>query len=470
MKKHFSTLDTLRIILSYPDIMYQCIERMDRVSDKLIDESVLASTVRQHAAHLDSTEQLRLFRAFDTENLFNANIVSDIDKREDGRYLLFQDAILTLFRLCEASLYREVTDAKLRSRIVSLWDARDRLMGASFVENDSDYIELTEEIMEQLGSLLAMLRNNILAMQRIGEKLENLTADASKSPEDFPKYRQTMFEKTIHLFDRHIKPALTFLDPSVRFTDGGSNLFDTITQIRDEYTINNKHIIADHILRYSMSFANIFQPIQKVERQVDHFLRKTRVGMLQSNAMEFSYQKLKKLHKDTQTSNLKNIFMDSRNFSQYSSFVCGLKQHIRPQVYQFDFGDSISYYKNIFSEIQLRLSQLEVGQLSTFKGNSHKDDLEGKRLERSECLYKWLEGQPFRTTNDLIASIHYRLNDWLDGYCFTDLLTAVIRLNHKIDWNYQLVTTNRFLYIIIDDNAFIYRQRKLIKMERKNEQ
>lgn len=463
MRKHFNTLDTVKIMLSYPDIMYQCIERMDRVNDKHIDESVLAATVRQFAQPLESAERERLFSTFDTKNLQHANVVSDIDKRKEGRFLLFQESVLLLFRLCEASLYQEVTDARLRSRIASLWDVRDRLMSASFTEQDPDYTELTDDIMEQFGSLLAMLRNNILAMQRIGEKLENITADASKSPEAFPQYRQSMFEQTSHLFERHIKPTLTFLDPAARLTGDGinhANLFDTIKQIRAEYLVNDKHTIADQILRYSISFANIFQPVQKVERQVDHFLRKTRTGMLQYNAMEANYQKLKKRYEATQTSNLRHRFMEHEDFTTSSGFVPGLKQQVRPQAYQF--GDSVSYYENIFSEIELRLSQLATSQTSIFTGESSKDNQAGKQLERAELLYQWLEDQPFRPTEDMIATLHYRLNDWLEGYHFPDLLTAIIRLNHKTGWDYELTTTNRFAYIAIDNDAFLYRRRKLV--------
>jgi len=459
MKKHFSTIETLKILLAYPRVMYQCIEKMDQADDRLIDESVLAVAVRQHIEPLEATEQKRLLSAFDTDNLSHANIVSDIDKRENGRFLLFQESILTIFRLCEASLYKEVTDAKLKSRMASLWDAESRLESATFAENDPDYIELTEDITEQLGQLLSLLRNNIIAMERIGEKLEGMTADASRSPDKFPEYRQTMFEKTTHLFDRHIKPTLTFLDPKVRLLGGKSNLFDTLKQIRERYRINSKNNIADQILRYDISFSNAFLPIQKVERQVDHFLRKTRMGMLQYNAMEANYQMIKALYAKTTTSNLKNRFMDGSEFCASSKFALGIKQHNRPTCYQF--GESTSYYENIFAEIELRLSLIDSNHQSLFSSDSYKDETSGKQLARAEMLYEWLASQPFRPTKDVIYVLHNRLGDWLDGYQFADLLTAMIHLSHKSKWDYKLITTNQFSYITIDDEAFIYRRRKL---------
>jgi len=465
MDKRFSTLETIKILLSHPEIMYQSIKTMDRVEDRYISEAVLAMTVREYVKPLDSVEKERLYSVFDTDNLIAANIVSDIDKRIEGRFLLFQDSVLALFRLCEASLFQELTDTKLRSRLVSLWDTRDRLGSSSFVKNDLDHTELTDDIKEQLSSLLTMLRNNIIAMQRIGEKLEEMTATASKSPDNFTDYRQTMFEKTTRLFDRHIKPTLSFLDPSIRLADG-TNLFETMTEIRSAYVTNNKHTVADYVFRFSMSFSNIFRPVQKVERQIDHFLKKTRVGMLQYNAMEYNYQKLKKVYEETKTMSMKHKYMDSKDFATTSGYLLGLKQHSKLQSYQF--GDSTSYYENIFSEITLRLSTLETSKPSLFKGESFKDSLEKEKLERAELLFQWLEKQPFRETKDLIATMHYRLENWLEGYEFTDLLTVMIRLNHKSNWKYRVITTNKFSYIAIDSNAFVYRRRKLIEARKSN--
>jgi hypothetical protein len=67
----------------------------------------------------------------------------------------------------------------------------------------------------------------------------------------------------------------------------------------------------------------------------------------------------------------------------------------------------------------------------------------------------------------MIATLHHRLYDWLEGYHFPDLLTVIIRLNHKTDWSYELITTNRFAYITINNDAFLYRRRKLVTISPK---
>lgn len=459
MNKRFNTLNTLRILLAHPKIMYQCIESMNRHKENYIKETTLAVIIRDYLRPLGTLEQQRLRIAFDINNLRDANIVADIDKRDGNRVLLFQESVLMIFRLCETPLYQEIADAKLRSRLVSLRDARTRLESASFVVSDPDYRELTEDILEQLGHLLGMLRTNIIAMQQIGVKFENMSAEASKSPDNFTTYRQALFENIAHLFERHIKPALHFLDQNSRLHDG-SNLFETLTEMERSYKANNKHDIAHQIFRFSMSFTNTIKPIATVARQVDYFLRKTRLGMLQYNAMEHHYQDLLKLHQQTQSSNLTITYMNRRDFSRQNNFVCGLKQHRRPQTYQF--GESVSYFENFFAEIDLRLSIDQRDNPARVKvGESHLDPQLARRIQRAERLYEWLSKQTFHPTKDIVAVLHYRLCDELEGYHFPELLMAITRLDHKTDWDYKLITSNRFLRISLQDDAFIYRQRQL---------
>ncbi len=449
----------MRILLKHPTIMYDAIEEMNHKNQRYIKEVELAINIRQYCKSLNKVEKKRLAIAFNTDNLYHANIITNIDKRDNERVLLFHDAILMLFRLCEASLYQEITDAKLQSRIASLRDARNRLETSSFFNSDPDYLELTEDILEQLSNLLGMLRTNVIAMQRINEKLENMTATVSKSPQDFTAYRKTLFQKITYLFDRHIKPILNFLDPEIRLKDG-SNLFKTIKQIETKYRSENKQDIAIQIFRYSMSLTSTYKPIQKIARQVDHFLRKTRMGIIQFNAMESQYQKLKKLYQKTQQSNLSISYMDGSNFSKSNNFVLGLRKQARLKAYQF--GSSISYYENLFSEIQLRLSLNKVTPTDlNINGESYFKEKSDDRLQRIELLYQWLQQQSFRPTNDMVATVHYRLYEWLDDYSFPDLLIAINKLDYKTDWDYKLITTNHYSFISIDNQSFIYRRCRL---------
>lgn len=60
----------------------------------------------------------------------------DIVKVDGERRLVFQDALINLMRACNASLYQELTDARLRGHLVTLRDVRDRLERSSFSNVD----------------------------------------------------------------------------------------------------------------------------------------------------------------------------------------------------------------------------------------------------------------------------------------------------------------------------------------------
>ncbi|MCP4991953.1 MAG: hypothetical protein GY928_39655, partial [Colwellia sp.] len=123
--KKFNTLETLRILLEHPNIMFNVIRLMDKDKVRYISESQLAQEILHYSEKLDSTEQQRLSLAFDTDNLMQSHVLADKDVYQGTCRLTFQEGILSLFRLCETSLYQELTDSKLKSRLASLWRLQD---------------------------------------------------------------------------------------------------------------------------------------------------------------------------------------------------------------------------------------------------------------------------------------------------------------------------------------------------------
>ena len=292
MSKRFNTLETMRILLNHPQVMLDCIQNMDDRKERYIRESALIISVRRYIAPLEQDTQRRLKAVFKTENLFQSQVVADIEKKNGDKLLLFQDEVLNIFRLCNASLQQDITDTKLRSRLDSLRSVANRLEAASFLMSDPDFTELRDDLLEQLSSLLGLVRKNVSAMQNWSSKLEDLSAQSSKSPEYFLSFRQELFEKVSLIYERHIKPTWTFVNPNLRLAEG-LNLFAVLNECKQRFETYGFHDIADQIFRFSMSFTNIYKPVTAVSKEVERFLRKSRKGMLESNTMEHFYQQLR---------------------------------------------------------------------------------------------------------------------------------------------------------------------------------
>lgn len=461
MSKRFSTLDTTRLMFEHPRILFRLIERMGRNEARYIRESDLVAEVMDYTRSLGKADRERVRLAMNTENLFRTGLVIDIIKAEGERRLVFQDALINLMRACNASLYQELTDARLRGHLVTLRDVRNRLEISSFSEADLDFTELRDDLNDRVSQLIGMLRQNVLRMQTISAQLAEMSGNASRTPDTFLEFRQNLFEQIVTLYNRHIKPTLVFLNPDTRLPDG-TNLFETLEAMVRLLEVSGDHNLADQLFRSSVSLNALYKPIHAVAQEVEHFLRKTRQGMVQYNAMEHFYNKLRKLKDETETLSLRRKWLEGGDFARSTGFLVGLRAQQRPRHYAF--GGSASYYQLLFSELELRLADLrrkdEVPMLQEVEGSGRHARVDVQRINQ---LYQWLETLQLRPTQDLVRELHGRLDGFIPGYRFPDLLAALNRVVNTPPEGMQVITTNRFRTLEQEPAAgqFVYRKRRL---------
>ncbi|WP_323752341.1 hypothetical protein [Marinobacter sp.] len=469
MSKRFSTLDTTRLLFDHPKILFRLIERMDRHEARYVRESDLLAELMDYTRSLSGADGDRVRLAMNTENLFRSGLVIDIIKADGERRLVFQNALINLMRACNASLYQELTDARLRGHLVTLRDVRNRLEISSFSESDPDFTELRDDLNERVSQLIGLLRQNVLRMQTISAQFAELSGDASRAPEKFLEFRQNLLEQIVTLYERHIKPTLVFLNPDTRLPDG-SNLFETLEAMVRLLETHSDHGLADQLFRSSLSLNALYKPIQSVAHEVEHFLRKTRKGMVQYNAMEHFYSKLRELKGETETLSLRRKWLEGGDFARSTGFLVGLRAQQRPKHYAF--GNSSSYYQLLFSELDLRLADLrrkaEVPVLQEVAGGGRAALVDVQRINQ---LYQWLETLKLRPTSDLVRELHGRLEGFIPGYRFPDLLAALNRMVNTPPDGYQVVTTNRFRTLETSPETektsepaaeqFVYRKRRL---------
>jgi len=464
MSKRFNTLETTRILFEHPGVMFRLIERMDRQDTRYVLENDLIHEALDYARGLKKNDRERLRRAFSTDNLFRSGLVIDIDKVQGERRLVFQDALLGLMRACNASLYQELTDARLRAYLVTLRDVYQRLGSTRFSDADLDFVELRDDLNERVSQLIGLLRQNIFRMQTISSELADMSGDASRGSQQFTEFRQNLFESITTLYERHIKPTLVFLNPDVRLEDG-ANLFATLNNIRSLLEINGQQEASDQVFRAALSLNAMHRPIQKVAVEVDHFLRKTRRGMVQYNAMEHHFQRVRDLLDATRTQDLRKTRLDGGDFVRATPFMRGLKTHFRPR--QYAFGQSASYYQLLYSELDLRLADLrrqsEAPILPQLEAGSTGQAMDVQRIEK---LFRWVDSLELRPTADLVQELDGRLDGFIEGYRFPDLLAAVNRLSHASLGGLKMIITNRFRTLEShNDERYIYRRRRLEKEE-----
>lgn len=470
MSKKFNTHTTIKVLFDYPRIMFDCIKLMDEQGEIFIRESQFINSLRQQLEITPQEDQQRLRVAFKTDNLYQCQIIADVSSVAGERQLIFQDEVISLFRLCEASLHQELTDSRLRSHLDSLRSVKQRLTKLLvFDESDLDYAEMKDDLLKQLSDIYGSLRKNVSSMERMNQQLENISSEIRRQQDDFDHHRQDMFDRISHIYERRIKPTLSFLNETTRLSDG-PNLFSIINDCKDMMDNRGQPATAQQIFLFSVSLTNIYKPINRLSDEVERFLKKTRLGILESNAMEAAYQTLLNSHQQTQTENMARKFME-KSWAQQTKFVIGLKQQNRPKTYRL--SHSASYIANFHNEVALRLDDLKLRKFTLPEQGKAQKELSSKhRMLRAEEIYRLISKMRFRETNDFIGMLHYRIEPLLRDYQFTDLLTALFHLSYQYrrgKAGFNLLTTNNKQQIQYDDEAYIYRMQKLVPIEVNNE-
>ncbi|MCJ8311740.1 MAG: hypothetical protein HRU38_08570 [Saccharospirillaceae bacterium] len=455
--KQFNTLETIKIMLEIPSIMFQSIKVMDRTKDRYISVADLMNIVLTQTKHLDDKEKLRINTAFKLDAMINAQVIADMDTFENVKKIMFQDSILGMFRLCETSLYQELTDAKLKTELSGLWSIFDRMSNedCTYSQADPDYTELVEQLNYQLGSLLNLLKRNLERMRHINKNLENMSIDVSKDNVNYSEYRDTLLSKITHLYERHILPTQRFVTPDIRLKDG-ENLLDTLTNIALLFEANQKISQADQVHKYGLSFSNIINPLKDISTNVNGFIRKTQKSIIQFNAMQWHYERFNIELNKTKDGRLNRTKL-SNDFSDETDFLQGLKR--QPKLKSFKYEDSPSYYANVLTDIESRFEDYmkQASDFSGCNGNMFMSKTSKTRMERFRELNAFIDTLSLRSTKDLIATLHYRLKDSFCGYELVDLLNSLTHVvRNKLD-DKQVIKTNNKAYIELDGQYYVYR-------------
>ncbi|SEL41904.1 hypothetical protein SAMN05216262_110118 [Colwellia chukchiensis] len=455
--KQFSAIQTLKIMLERPNIMFNLIKKMDAQNERFISEGAVAFEVLESIKHLDKLEQQRFKIAYATDNLAKSHIVADQDQVDNVSRLMFQESVVSIFRLCETSLYQELTDAKLKAELASFWHIQKKLLSGdcSFNSMDYDYTELVDELFHKLGSLLDLLKRNLVRMQSINSDLEKLSFEVSKDGTDFVEYRQKVLDDVTHLYERHILPTQRFVNPDVKLVDG-DNLLATINSIKLLFDAHGKHELSDQVFRYGLSFTNIINPLKDVSNKINGFIRKTQKSLTQFNAMEWHFERFKKKYEETLDGRVNRTKIDN-SFADDVPFMKNVKRIPRPKGLKIE--NNSSYFYNIFKDLEYRIQDqlLLSNEDIEAEGQALVSFTSKDRLKRAKAIYDLIEKLSLRESKDVIATLHYRLQSLLPEYHFVDLINAVVHFMKKTLDGKRLIKTNNKAFIQQENKYYVYR-------------
>jgi hypothetical protein len=385
-----------------------------------------------------------------------------VDKDEFGgeSRLIFDRAVIGVFRLFDRSLFQDLTDVALKIQLGGIRLLLEKLQSGTMLYSDSDldFKELIDELFHQLSELLNSIRLNLVKMQTINQELCDASELAAKSdnPKVFSALQQDSIEKISLLLSRHILPTRQFLDEKSRLKDG-PNLFECLQRLRSQFERHQDHERANALLRYEVSFNSFHKQISKVSQSVDQFLARSKKRLQQFNAIEGAFGELVKAL-DATKENLKRSQIDGQ-FARDNGAFMGLMQQARPKVLRV--SSSEAYLNNVVSDIDARVADrglLEQGRFADLV--SSKDNTTELRLVRAEQIFELVKQMKMAEYQDLTISLHRRLKDHLDEYHFIDLLEGLnflLRSEGILD-GHRLKMTNIRQRIAQRDTVYLYRK------------
>ena len=462
--KQLGTIETLQVILEHRKIMSECIREMDANGKNYIPEHDIFIRVKRYSVLIASDTRRRLRIAFATDNLLNANLVMDVDQRDSEQRLYFHQAVLDIVRLCDLSLFKKLTDVQLKTHLAfvnqSLRSMRDGSL--SFHEDNMDFVEFMDNVFLQLSRLLSEIRQNIVKMQSIGKDLEALTVEPDperSASTSFAHAKQAWLDEIMSLYERHILPMLSFLNPDTTYAhDDG--LHSVLTQMSQILEAHQQYKLAQSMRLYALSLLNFYQPIEQTAATVNRFIHKEQASIVRFKALEHFYQQ-------HTIRALKASYGDSLSKTKLGSEAIALPDFMRfnkglRRQPSYMLQDSTAYYHNLLKELEARTQDsLNMGQLTAIELSAQYDSEAELGMQRFIQMQQIVEQLTLRETQDVIAMLHQRLVEQISDFAVYDLISAVQLIASQIkrdETAWELRTINRFAELTHGDLTYRYRR------------
>ncbi|HIF9430979.1 TPA: hypothetical protein ACX6R9_002948 [Photobacterium damselae] len=463
------TIPTFSIMLEHHTIMRDVIRTMDESGEPYVREASFISRLHRYIQGQSKDKQKQLRTAFSSDNLLATHILVDKDEFGGESRLIFDRAVIGVFRLFDRSLFQDLTDVALKIQLGGIRLLLEKLQSGTmlFSNSDLDFKELIDELFRQLSELLNSIRLNLVKMQTINQELSDASELAAKShnPQVFSALQQESIEKISLLLSRHILPTRQFLDEKSRLKDG-LNLFECLQSLRSQFDQHQDYQRANAMLRYEVSFNSFHKQISKVSQSVDQFLARSKKRLQQFNAIEGAFSELVNAL-DATKQNLKRSQIDGQ-FARDNGTFMGLMQQARPKVLRI--SSSEAYLNNVVSDIEARVVDRSLLEQSCYVDLvSVKDNSTEQRLARAEQIFELVKNMKMAEYQDLTLSLHRRLKDSFSDYHFVDLLEGlsfILRSEAMLD-GHAVKMTNFRQRLAHGDNIYLYRK---IRTERVTQQ
>lgn len=440
----FASTDlSLISLIENKQVIYAVVDYMDNHSTELVDETVYIQAVRQLIKSKSrKTEQQRLAKTFDLDNLISAGLVIEVDKAT--RNILFHSAVIEVFRLFDSKRLRELTNADLEELSARLDNAGEGLLKhiSGATEDLDEHIEMVFLLLSEISSKLQTNTRSLQSKaQNLAEAIDAAidTGTDSSLLKDIRQKHQTLAEIQ-KIYQRNILPMLEFLNEYEQIK--GLSPLKKITAI---HNIFNDFAYTDEAYRvqqYKIAITTHYKIIESISQLLERYSRQEKLYRQQYDSIETAYLLL--LESAAQLSDGKlntQYFHDEDPVFNHSDEFYGLKHYRAAQRSLINWADI--NHRAYLDEYLLNAQQRQLDESELAKAQS--------LLQHDEQLEKWQTQQHKKEIQNFIACLKInppiddiyieilsQLRETIEQADLSDVLFIARQLQIKQQWKLKV--------------------------------
>ncbi len=442
-----STDISLISLIENKQVIYAVVDYMDNHSTELVDEAVYIHAVRQLIQSKSrKTQQQRLAKIFDLDNLISAGLVIEVDKAT--RNILFHSAVIEVFRLFDSKRLRELTNADLEELSARLDNAREGLLkhinGAP--EDRDEQIEVVFLLLSEISS---KLQTNTRSLQSRAQNLAAAidavtytgtdTGSDSGLLEDIRQKHHTLAEIQ-KIYHRNILPMLEFLNEYEQMK--GLSPLKKITAIHtifDDFSYTDE---AYRVQQYKITITTHYKTIESISQLLERYSRQEKLYRQQYNSIETAYLLL--LESAAQLSDGKlntQYFHDDDAVFNHCDAYYGLKHYRAAQKSLINWADI--NHRAYLDEYLLNAQQRKLDETETAKVRNllHYDEQQEKwqtQQHKKKIKHFIAHVNMHPPIDDIYIEILSQLQETIEQADLSDVLFIARQLQIEQQWNLKV--------------------------------
>ena len=382
-------------LIENKQVIYTVVDYMDQQNTELVNEAVYIQAVRDLIqTKTRKTEQQRLAKIFDLENLISAGLIIEVDKAT--RNILFHSAVIEVFRLFDSKRLRELTNADLEELSARLDNAREGLL--KHISGDAeDLDEQIEVVFLLLSEISSRLQTNTRSLQsrahNLAETIDAANDNNLNSLKESQQKHQTLAEIQ-KIYQRNILPMLEFLNEYEQIK--GLSPLKKITAIHNIFNDFSYTDEAYRVQQYKIGITTHYKTIESISQLLERYSRQEKLYRQQYNCIETAYQSLMDSAAQLSDGKLNTQYFNENNpvFYQSESFY-GLKHYRAAQKSLINWADI--NHRAYLDEYLLNAQQRELDETAIAQTQS--------LLKQDEQLEKWQAQQHKQALENFISQI-----------------------------------------------------------------